>query len=288
MTRSFLACDAVETATRPNSPLGQLRSDQTEDRLHFTVSYVEDLFHLIQDGVSELRHSTEPQGGEIELPTAEVLPPAATQKRLRSDAVRNRQLVLDAAAEVFAECGLDVGYEEIARRAGVGVGTVYRRFPQRADLVMALFESRVDDVVELAALASEQPDGWSALSWLLEAMLAIQASDRGLQEVLAGSGLRDERVVHVRGRVVPAVSAVLNRAKDEGAVRLDVEPSDIGALMMVISSMSTAGQPELWRRYLALFLDALRPHPAGVAALPMTAPTESELEELAHSRRRAR
>lgn len=251
---------------------------------------MEELFHLIRDGVSELRHSIEPPRGEVELPISEGLPPAAvaTSKRLRSDAVRNRQLVLDAAAEAFAENGLEVGYDEIARRAGVGVGTVYRRFPQRADLVIALFESRVDDVVELAALASEQPDGWSALSWLLEAMLAIQASDRGLQEVLAGSALRDERVVQVRGRVVPAVSAVLNRAKDEGAVRLDVEPSDIGALMMAISSMSTAGQPELWRRYLALFLDALRPRPAGVAALPMNAPTESDLEALAHSRRGTR
>jgi AcrR family transcriptional regulator len=240
--------------------------------------------------VSELRHSVEPPRNEVELPTSEVLPPAAvaTPKRLRSDAVKNRQLVLDAAAEVFAECGLDVGYEEIARRAGVGVGTVYRRFPQRADLVIALFESRVDDVVALAASASERPDGWTAVSWFLETMLAIQASDRGLQEVLAGSTLRDERVAHVRGRLIPAVSAVLNRAKDEGAVRLDVEPSDIGALMMVISSMSTAEQPELWRRYLALFLDALRPRPAGVAALPMNAPTESDLEELAHSRRRAR
>ena len=236
-----------------------------------------------------MRHSAEPtrlepKSGGRQPSTAAV----ASPKRLRSDAVQNRQLVLDAAAEAFAECGLQVGYDEIARRAGVGVGTVYRRFPQRADLITALFESRVDEVLEMAAVAREQSDGLSSLSWFLEQTLALQASDRGLREVLAGGSIRDDRFLQSRGRIVLAVSALLDRAKDQGVVRPDVEPSDIGALMMVISSMTTVQQPELWRRYLALLLDALLPRPAGSAELPMNAPADSEMDDLAHGRHGAR
>lgn len=231
------------------------------------------------------------RGGAV--PYAGGVPPSTPaieqrDKQLRRDAVRNRHLVLDAAAQAFAESGLDVGYEDIARRAGVGVGTVYRRFPERAELVMTVFASRVDDVIELAASAVQQPDGWSGFRWFLEQFLTIQARDRGLREVLAGRFRGDERLVHFRERLAPAVSALLDRAKDERAVRPDIEHSDIAALMMMISAMSTPRQPELWRRYLALFLDALAAAPEGCAPLPLTAPADTEVEDLLHALRGTR
>jgi AcrR family transcriptional regulator len=289
----FLEYDAGERLSVGCGRAGHYDQLKTEISLHLTVGYPEKLFHLVGGEVSEVRHNTgaprrrvdvRDSGGAQQRSTPVVV---ANPKQLRRDAVRNRQLVLDAAADAFAESGLEVGYDEIARRAGVGVGTVYRRFPQRAELIMALFESRVDEAVKMAISAGKQPDGWSALSWFLEQVLALQARDRGLQEVLAGGSQRDERFVQARDRIVLAVSALLNRAKDEGAVRPDVEPTDIGALMMVISSMATARQPELWRRYLALLLDALRPRPDGSTALPMTAPVEAEMDELVHRPRGA-
>lgn len=208
-------------------------------------------------------------------------------KALRRDAARNRQRVLEAASEAFAEEGLDVGYDVIARRAGVGVGTVYRRFPERAELVIALFESRVETLVALSAEALEMPDGWSGLRWFLEKSVEMQVDNRGLQELVAGSAFRDERLVRVRRRIEPAVKSLLDRAKRERAVRADIEPLDIGALMMVVSTMHTPGQPHLWRRYLELVLDALAPRPEGAAPLPLRAPTEEEMEDLAVSMRKA-
>lgn len=189
-------------------------------------------------------------------------------------------MVLDAAAEAFAEKGLGAGYEDIARRAGLGVGTVYRRFPQRAELITAVFESRLDNVIELAASAGLQPDGLSGLRWFLEQLLTLEARNRGLQEVLAGRFWRDEHLVHVRGRLIRAVSTLLDRAIDEGAVRAEIEHSDIGLLVLFLSSMSTPSQPDLWRRYLALFLDAISLHPEGRAPLPLTAPTDTEVVDL--------
>jgi AcrR family transcriptional regulator len=212
----------------------------------------------------------------------------ADGRTLRRDAARNRQRVLDAAAEAFAEVGLDVGYDEIARRAGVGVGTVYRRFPERAELVIALFESRVETLLAHADAALDQPDGLTGLRWFLEKSLEMQAQDRGLQELVGGASFRDERLVRVRRRIEPAVATLLDRAKREGSVRADVEPLDIGALMMVVSTMHTPSQPQLWRRYLELVFDALAPRSEGARPLPLRAPTEEEMEDLAVSMRKAR
>src|SRR3954467_13973476 len=96
-------------------------------------------------------------------------PESANKERpLRRDAARNRELILETAAEVFAELGLEAGYDEIARRAGIGVGTVYRRFPERSELVQALFESRIEEVVAIGEEAAAMPDAWEGLAWFFE------------------------------------------------------------------------------------------------------------------------
>lgn len=199
---------------------------------------------------------------------------------LRRDAARNRRLILDAALELFAEKGLVVGYDEIARRAGVGVGTVYRRFPDREDLVVALFDERIGKVVEAAQQALGAADGWAGLTGFLEHSIQARAADRGLHEVLSHEGRGHETV---RTELTPAVEALVARAQGDGTLRPDVSAHDLAALSMAIGSMATASQPELWRRYLALVLDGLHTGGAARTELPLPAPAGDELDEVARA-----
>ena len=110
---------------------------------------------------------------------------------LRKDAERNRQRILAAAAEVFAARGLDVTLDDIAAHAGVGVGTVYRRFTDKDELFDAVFERHLDQVAALASDALEAPDAWEGLTTYLERSLRMQLEDRGFTEILYGrSGRR--------------------------------------------------------------------------------------------------
>jgi len=201
-----------------------------------------------------------------------------TERPLRADAARNRELILETAAEVFAELGLDAGYDEIARRAGIGVGTVYRRFPQRAELVQALFESRIQEIVDLAEEAARTTDAFEGLAWFLERALEHQVADRGLKEVMAQTISADDHGTIGRERIGPVIDVLLERAQAEGSIRPDIASTDLGMQLMLISSMTTTAQPDLWRRYLALFLDGLRAHP-DLAPLPLTAPPDEAMHE---------
>src|SRR3954467_15079526 len=109
------------------------------------------------------------------------------EPRLRRDAERNRRRILAAAADAFAEGGLGVTMDEIARCAGVGVGTVYRRFPDKELLIEALFEERIDELVALAEAARDDPDPFAGIVRFFETFLAVQAADRGLKEVVLGT-----------------------------------------------------------------------------------------------------
>jgi AcrR family transcriptional regulator len=206
-----------------------------------------------------------------------------TARPLRRDAVRNRELILQTAGEVFAEHGLDAGYDEIARRAGVGVGTVYRRFPDRAELVQALFESRIEEIVVLAETAAARPSAWEGLTWFLDAVARQQVADRGLQEVLWQTV---DDVVHLtvgRERLSPVIEDLISRAKAEGRLRGDVQPTDVGVLLMVMGSLTTPDRPDLWRRYLTMLLDGLRADPDNTP-LGIDAPQDEDLHDLMRAR----
>lgn len=202
-----------------------------------------------------------------------------TDRPLRRDAVRNRELILETAAAVFAEHGIEAGYDEIARRAGIGVGTVYRRFPERAELVRALFQSRVEEIVSIAEQAARMPDAFEALAWFLEKSLERQVTDRGLKEVMAGTITQDDHRMIGPDRLAPILADVLLRAQAEGTLRADVGVTDLGAQLMLLSSMSTPVQPQLWRRYLALLMDGLRARP-DLRPLPQTPPAEEAMHVL--------
>src|SRR4051794_39660878 len=109
---------------------------------------------------------------------------ARPDRPLRADAARNRARLLEAARALFAERGLAVTMDEIARHAGVGVGTAYRRFASREELIAALFDDRIEQVIANAERALEDPDPWHGLVAFLEGQTAMQAEDRGLKELL--------------------------------------------------------------------------------------------------------
>jgi AcrR family transcriptional regulator len=183
------------------------------------------------------------------------------QPKLRADAARNRARILAAAAEAFAEGGLAVTMDEIARRAGVGVGTVYRRFPDKDLLIDALFEQRIAELVALAEEAREATDAWEGLVHFFEAGLALQAADRGLKEVLLGSGHGQDRVTRARARISPVIEELVRRAKAEGRLRPDVEAPDLGIIQFMLGALADSTRdidPEQWRRFLAIVLDGLR------------------------------
>ncbi|GAA3611784.1 TetR/AcrR family transcriptional regulator [Kineosporia mesophila] len=185
------------------------------------------------------------------------------RRPLRADAERNRRRILAAAAEVFAERGLDAGLDEIARRAGVGTGTVYRRFPDKSSLIEALFVSRVEALVELTEQARDAPDAWTGLVTLITRSVEMQIADRGLKELLFGdvsvAASMQAQVVEKVARIRPTVAAILAQAKAEGAVRQDVSVTDLAVTQFMLHGVGKFSTPDAWRRQLALVLAGLRP-----------------------------
>jgi AcrR family transcriptional regulator len=200
---------------------------------------------------------------------------------LRRDAERNRQRILKAASEVFTEQGLEVSLDEVARQAGVGVGTVYRRFRTKEELVEALFDDRIDAIAAVAARAAEEPDPWTALASFMEQMAEMLAGDLGLRQMLMFATYGQDRVAYARQRNAPLVERLLRRAQAAGQVRPDLMLTDVPFLVFVLTEaaqIARPARPDLWRRYLALILDGMRPAREGLTPLPVPALPPDELE----------
>jgi AcrR family transcriptional regulator len=200
---------------------------------------------------------------------------------LRRDAERNRQRILKAAWEVFNERGLEVSLDDVARHAGVGVGTVYRRFRTKEDLVEALFVSRIDSMAALAEAAAEAPDPWSGLVSFMEQMVEMLAGDVGLRHMLMFATYGRDRVSYARQRNAPLVGRLVERAQAAGQVRADLQPTDIPFIIFTLAEATQFGRavsPQIWRRYFNIFLDGLRPEREGVTPLPVPALLPEEME----------
>ncbi|HKO29122.1 MAG TPA: helix-turn-helix domain-containing protein, partial [Solirubrobacteraceae bacterium] len=129
------------------------------------------------------------------------MPRTKTSARpLRKDAERNRQRILDAARELFAQEGLGVTLNDIAHHAGVGVGTVYRRFPEKTQLIEELFEQQVSELVGLMEEALEDPDPWLGLTGFLRRNLELQARDRAFRQIIVGTPESAQRIDQIRAR----------------------------------------------------------------------------------------
>lgn len=172
---------------------------------------------------------------------------------------------------MFAEAGLSAGVDLIARRAGVGTGTLYRHFPSKEALIAAVFDRRLDELAAYADEALRIADPWEGLRQMIERMVEQQHDDRGLKDVIA-ERLGDElRYAAARARIGPGIERLLKRAQDAGAVRRDIVYEDLSMLIWAVGELGATTRdfsPGVWRRHLALFLDALRPPADGLPPLP--------------------
>lgn len=213
----------------------------------------------------------------------------AGERPLRRDAERNRQRILAAAAGVFTERGLDATLDEVARAAGVGIGTVYRRFPDKESLVSELFRDRIDALATVAEQACAAPDPWQAVTGYLEYAAAALAGDLGLRQLMMFGTYDRDQVCYTRDRMGPVVTRLVERAKASGDLRPDFEATDVKMIAFMLASIAeyaATARPDVWRRYLAMLIDGLRPSRDGSSALPAPAPTMTDLAELMRAQTR--
>jgi len=217
-------------------------------------------------------------------------PPLPT-KGLRRDAQRNRDAIVAAAQAVFREHGLEAPLEEIARRAGVGIGTLYRRFPTRVDLVDAVVAGRVQAYVDAAEQALGISDPWDGFAFYLEQTCRLEASDRGLGDVMSMRFPRDTAVETAKARLFELVAEVVGRAQSSGQLRADLTLEDLAFLTWANTSIvqaTTAVAPEAWRRHLGFVLDAFRADRAHELPEPPLSPRQVYRAMLSLGRRCSR
>jgi AcrR family transcriptional regulator len=182
---------------------------------------------------------------------------------MRSDAARNRAALLAAAEAEFAEHGPDASVSDIARRAGIGKGTVFRHFPTKEELLAAVVLDRVTTLTALALHLAGRPDPGPALEkFLHEAAGRQQQLDLSF---LRGATSVNDRLAEARRSLFDAITTLVRRAQDAGAVRDDVSGMDVILMMCAPHYVTTyvpEAAPDLWRRYLGIILDGLRPEGA--------------------------
>jgi AcrR family transcriptional regulator len=189
----------------------------------------------------------------------------APERALRKDAERNRRRILDAARELFADQGLGVTLNDVAHHAGVGVGTVYRRFPDKSLLIEELFEQAIEELVGLMEEALEDPDPWRGLTGYLTRNLELQTRNRAFREIVMGTPEGAQRIGRIRARMFPLGARLVQRAKDAGALRADFQAADFPVLVLMLTAIvdaSREAEPELWRRYLEIVIQGLRANPS--------------------------
>jgi AcrR family transcriptional regulator len=200
---------------------------------------------LVNRKTQKKSHGTQPRGPAVRL--------------MRADAQRNLDALLQSALAVFAISGVDAPVRQIAEKAGVGVGTVYRHFPQRSDLIVAVFRREVDGCADAAAvLASKHKPGEALARWMQRYVDFISAK-RGLAAALhSGDPAYDNLPAYFQKRLRPALQSLLEEAVAAGDARPGIEPGDLLTAVARLSSPAGDGDPALARRLVALLLDGLR------------------------------
>jgi AcrR family transcriptional regulator len=181
-----------------------------------------------------------------------------TDRPLRADARRNRDRVLAAARKCFAADGCDAQMEDIAKRAGVGVGTVYRHFPNKEAVIQALVDDYFADLGARAEAALEIEDPWEAFSSYIWGAADLLGANRGLSEVTAGGQMREGAQ---NSPFFTAVGQLIQRAQDAGVMRPDVTIEDVPMIMCSlgrVQQLDSKMTVSNWQRHLAIMLDGLR------------------------------
>jgi len=198
---------------------------------------------------------------------------------LRADAERNRRRLIDAAAEAFAERGLDVSVAEIAKRAGVGQGTAFRHFPTKERLVAEIVRDRLTGLAAFGRELLEDSRREDPLLDFMRSLIELQVQDRGLAEGVGSSVLADPAVREAHLELLRTIELLVARGQEAGNVRTDISAVDVIVLTKGVAAASDplcVVKPRIWRRYLDLVRDALRPE----SARPLSGrpPTRAELE----------
>jgi len=199
-------------------------------------------------------------------------PDRPAPRPLRRDAQRNREAIVEAARQVFCDQGLEAPLEQIARHARVGIATLYRRFPSRAALLDAVLTVDLQAHIDAAEQALAIDDPWDGFAFYLEQSCRLQASDRGLNDVMGMRFPRATAVEAAKARLFELLGQVVDRAQQSGQLRADVTLEDLAFLnwanTRILPAVRAAGAPDAWRRPLGLLLDGLRaerahplPHP---------------------------
>jgi AcrR family transcriptional regulator len=184
---------------------------------------------------------------------------ASNVRPIRADAQRNLDALLEAAKVSFAAAGVDVPVREIAERAGVGIGTVYRHFPQRADLIAAVFRREIDACAAEAPLLADTYPAFEALSRWMQRYADFVATKRGLATALhSGDPTYEPLPAYFRVRLQPALRTLLDAAVSAGEVRPDVNPKDLLDAVASLCMSTHDHDPEYSERMVALLVDGLR------------------------------
>jgi AcrR family transcriptional regulator len=186
---------------------------------------------------------------------------AQIPRRMRVDAERNRAAIVAAAQQVFTEQGLEAPLEEIARHAGVGIATLYRRFPAREQLVAAALVEKVSQYAEAAEQALAVPDPWEGFTGLVERVCDLQACDRGLSDLLSMALPADERVEQLRKLANDQAVELVERARAAGQLREDIVGEDLLLLLIAhagVVHVTRTDAPDAGRRFMALMLDGFQ------------------------------
>jgi AcrR family transcriptional regulator len=191
----------------------------------------------------------------------------------RADARDNRARLVQAAREVFAEQGFSATLHDIAAHAGVGVGTIYRNFPSKQQIIETLYEEAIERVLVGVHEALGIADPWQALVTFFEVTASSQAADQGLTAMFLGSeGSRP--LDQTAARILKAVSPLFDRARAADVLREGISVTDILPIFAMLDAVYHLSDetPGLWRRYLAILLDGLRAHDQPpLPALPLDA-----------------
>jgi AcrR family transcriptional regulator len=200
--------------------------------------------------------------------------PPAGARRLRADAARNRDAIVAVARDVFAEQGLEAPLEAIAARAGVGIATLYRRFPSREKLVAAALVDKVSAYTEAAEQAAASADPWDGFRGFVLRICELQAGDRGLSDLLCMTLSADEQVEQLRRTANERLEVLIGRAQAAGRLRPDFAAEDLVLLLVgtaAVMGVTGIDAPQAWRRFVTLALDAFASTDPSPLPMPPTA-----------------
>ncbi len=230
-----------------------------EFRFRLAQHYTESWFRLHAENMNPVTHKKTGPDRTTDRSRSESDPIARPCQR--ADARRNREAVLEAAREGFGREGLECQIEEVARAAGVGVGTVYRHFPNKEALVDALIEYRFQRISERAAEALEEDDPWEAFCGLLRWSAEYQAQDRALSELISQRPAT-ARLGASKAGLEERTQELIRRAQRSGQMRRDLVVEDVPTLMCALGAATGAHEQSMtalnWQRFLAIMLDGMR------------------------------